>query len=162
MHLNHAPPCNWQVAWWDDWSLAFHPVTIVIDNATPTKSRLLPKEFFTGQKGKNRLELFHKFGCSIFVLEPWLQQGQKIPKWNQEPWYQMGVYLLGHSPLHAQTVPLILHLKSGLVSPQSHVVQNRKHNLELIRSCIIARSMPHAHNNGVKSRLCVTTTSICI
>ena len=33
----------------------------------------------------------------------------------------MGIYL-GPSPLHAQTIPLILNLKLGLVSPQYHVI----------------------------------------
>ena len=90
-----------------------------IYNSTPSKSGLSPEEIFMGQKRKNKLELFHMFGHPIFVLEPRFQQGQKILKW--EPRSHMGIYL-GNSPFHTQTVPLILNLWSGLVSPQYHVI----------------------------------------
>ena len=45
-------------------------LAVDINNSTPTKSGLLPEEIYTGQKGKNKLELFHMFGCPVFVLEP--------------------------------------------------------------------------------------------
>jgi hypothetical protein len=62
---------------------------------------------------------FHTFGCPVFVLDPSLQQGQKIPKWK--PRARQAIYL-GHSPRHAQTVPIVLNLNTGLCSPQYHVV----------------------------------------
>jgi len=83
-------------------------------NATPIKS-----ELYTGQKGKNWLDNFHTLGCPTFVLQPRLQQGQKILKW--EPRSRMGVYL-GHSPVHAQMVQLVLNLQSGLILSQYHLV----------------------------------------
>ena len=64
------------------------------------------------------------------MLQPRLQQGQKILKW--EPRSHMGVYL-GHPPFHAQTVPLILNLWSGLVSPQYHVIYNDQFTLTTSR-----------------------------
>ena len=39
-------------------------------------------------------------------------------KLKDRPW--VGLYL-GHSPLHAQSVALVLNLKTGLISPQFHV-----------------------------------------
>jgi hypothetical protein len=93
-----------------------------IHNATPGPSGLSPEEIFTRQKGKaDRLLDIHTFDCPVFVLEPYLQQGHKIPKW--QPREHQTVYL-GHSPKHAQTVPIILNLKTGLCSPQYHVVFN--------------------------------------
>jgi len=90
-----------------------------VHNSTPTLSGLTPEEIFTGVKGRNRLQDFHTFGCPIFVLDPSLQQGHKIPRWK--PRSRVGVYL-GMSPNHASNIPLVLSTTTGLVSPQFHVV----------------------------------------
>jgi hypothetical protein len=100
------------------WPYAFC-LAIDLHNCTPTSSGLTPEEIFTGIKGRNRLLDFHPFGCPIFVLDPLLQQGHKIPRWK--PRSRVGVYL-GLSPNHASSVPLILSTTTGLVSPQFHVV----------------------------------------
>jgi hypothetical protein len=93
-----------------------------IHNATPGPSSLSPEEIFifTRQKARHdRLLDFHTFGCPVFVLDPSFQQGMKIPKWK--PRARQAVYL-GHSPKHAQTIPVILNLNTGLCSLQYHVV----------------------------------------
>jgi len=91
-----------------------------IHNATPGPSGLSPEEIFTQQKSRpDRLLDFHTFGCPVFVLEPSLQQGHKIPKW--QPRARQAIYL-GHSPRHAQTVPIVLNINKGMCSPQYHVV----------------------------------------
>jgi hypothetical protein len=65
------------------------------------------------------LSQYHPFGCPAYVLDARLQGGSKIPRW--EPRSHVGVYL-GHLPLHANNVALILNLSTGHVSPQYHVV----------------------------------------
>ena len=63
---------------------------------------------------------FHTWGCPVFVLDSANQSGAiRTPKW--EPRAHTGVYL-GHSPNHAGSVALVLHLRTGLVSPQYHLV----------------------------------------
>ena len=63
---------------------------------------------------------FHTWGCPIFVLDAANQSGAiGTPKW--EPRSHTGIFL-GHSPTHAGSVALVLHLRTGLVSPQYHVV----------------------------------------
>jgi hypothetical protein len=94
-------------------------LAIDLHSSTPTISGLTPEEIFTGIKGRNCLPDFHSFGCPIFVLEPSLQQGHKIPRWK--PLSRLGVYL-GLSPDHASSIPLVLSTTTGLVSPQFHVV----------------------------------------
>jgi hypothetical protein len=94
-------------------------LAVDLHNCTPTPSGLSPEEIFTGVKNRNRLLDFHPFGCLIFILDPTLQQGHKIPRWK--PCSRVGVYL-GLSPNHASTVPLVLSTTTGLVSPQFHVV----------------------------------------
>jgi hypothetical protein len=103
----------------DLWPFALK-LAVDIHNATPGPSGLSPEEIFSKQKSRpDRLLDFHTFGCPVYVLDPRLQQGQKIPKW--QPRSRQACYL-GHSPRHAQTVPVVLNLKTGLCSPQYHVV----------------------------------------
>ena len=59
------------------------------------------------------------WGAPVYVLDPRLQDGHKIPKF--EPRSRRGLNL-GWSPKHASTVPLVLNLPTGKVSPQFHVV----------------------------------------
>jgi len=94
-------------------------LAVDLHNATPGQSSLSPAEIFAGTKDRNRLADFHAFGCPVFVLEARLQAGHKIPKWEPHSW--MAVYL-GCSPQHASNVPLVMNIKTGLVSPQYHVV----------------------------------------
>lgn len=103
----------------DLWPFALK-LAIDVHNATPGPSGLSPEEIFSKQKSRpDRLLDFHTFGCPVYVLDPRLQQGHKIPKW--QPRSRQACYL-GHSPRHAQTVPVVLNIKTGLCSPQYHVV----------------------------------------
>ena len=100
------------------WTMALR-YAVDIHNATPSENGLLPEDIFTGQKLDSQLQDFHTFGSPVFVLHPILANGKQLPKWK--PRSRMGMYL-GSSPHHARTVPLVLNLRSGLVSPQYHVV----------------------------------------
>ncbi len=103
----------------DLWTFALK-MAADIHNATPGPSGLSPEEIFTHQKTRpDRLLVFHTFGCRVFMLDPSLQQGHKIPKWK--PRSRQAVYL-GHSLHHAQTVPIVLNITIGICSPQYHVV----------------------------------------
>jgi hypothetical protein len=94
-------------------------LSVDLHNCTPGSSGLSPEEIFTGIKGRSRLSDFHPFGCPVFVLDPSLQQGHKIPRWK--PRSRVVVYLC-LSPDHASSIPLVLSTTSGIVSPQFHVV----------------------------------------
>jgi hypothetical protein len=95
-------------------------MAVDVHNATPSPSGLSLEEIFSKQTSRaDRLVNFHMFGCPVFVLEPRLQQGLRIPKW--QPRSRQAIYL-GHSPRHAQTVPIVLSRKTMLCSPQYHVV----------------------------------------
>jgi len=68
---------------------------------------------------RQSLRNLHVWGCPVYVLDPKLQDGGHIPKF--EPRSRMGLNL-GWSPLHASSVPLILNLTTGHVSPQFHIL----------------------------------------
>ena len=61
----------------------------------------------------------HVWGAPTYVLDPQLQDGHKIPKFD--PRSRRGLHL-GWSPKHAASVPLVLNLRTGNVSSQFHVV----------------------------------------
>jgi len=64
--------------------------------------------------------IFHTFGCPVYVLDSKAQSGRiGPPKWN--PHGHLGIYV-GHSPLHAGSVAMVLNPSTGHVSPQFHVV----------------------------------------
>eukprot|EP00977_Amphora_coffeiformis_P012588 scaffold3140_cov87-Amphora_coffeaeformis.AAC.1 len=58
-----------------------------------------------------------------YVLDPRLQDGKKIPKW--EPCSQQGQFL-GFSKEHATTIGLIRNTRTGYISPQFHVVYDEQ------------------------------------
>lgn len=102
------------------WPFAFH-LAGDLHNTTPGPSGLTPEEFFTGIKSGNHFSDFHPCCCPIFMLDPSLQQGNKIPRWK--PHSCIGTFL-GFSPEHASSIPLVLSTTTGLVNPQFHVVFN--------------------------------------
>jgi hypothetical protein len=81
---------------------------------------LSPLEILSGTCSDHRdLLRTHVWGCPVYVLDPKLQDGQKIPKWNRRA--RQGQYL-GFSDEHSSLVANVRHLSSGYVSPQFHVV----------------------------------------
>ncbi len=65
------------------------------------------------------LKRIHIWGCPMYILEPALQYGRKIPKWNPQ---SQRVQFLGFSLDHPSTIRLIHNIVTGYVSPQFHVV----------------------------------------
>ena len=59
------------------------------------------------------------WGCPEYVLEPRLQDGNKLPKWM--PSYRRDKYLVAY-PLYSSTVGLVRNLQTGNISPQFHLV----------------------------------------
>jgi hypothetical protein len=80
-----------------------------------------PIEVFTSMIFENykHLERCHVWGSPVFVLDPALQDGKKIPKWD--PRSRLGIYL-GHSPLHSSTVARDLNLGMGYITAHYHAV----------------------------------------
>ena len=80
-----------------------------------------PDMILSNTKAVNvQLKHYHTFGCPVYILDSRSQTNPKgVPKW--EPQSRLGIYV-GHSPAHAGSVELVLNPKTGLVSPQYHVV----------------------------------------
>ncbi len=81
---------------------------------------LSPMEILTGTCSDHRDLLHtHVWRCPVYVLDPKLQDGKKIPKWNCWAWQG---HFLGFSDEHSLPVATVHHLTTGFVSPQFHVV----------------------------------------
>jgi hypothetical protein len=112
------------------WTLALEHV-VWLHNRTPQDpSGLTPEELWSGAKAMDdpdqsslkrhpALLSAKVWGCPAYVLDPKLQDGKKIPKW--QPKSRRGMFV-GASKLHTNSVGLILNLTTHNISPQFHVV----------------------------------------
>ena len=92
-----------------------------LHNHLPNSQGIAPIDIFTGvQSPRHHLKHFHTWGCPVYVLDPKLQQGKKLPRW--EPCAPRCSMFVGFSYIHSSNVPLVLNLQTGHISPQYHVV----------------------------------------
>jgi hypothetical protein len=92
-----------------------------LNNCVPNcLSGLTPLELLPKSNADHRdLLCLHVWGCLAIVLDPKLQNNQKLPKWNRGTC--VGQFL-GYSDEHLSLVANVRHLSTGHVSPQFHVV----------------------------------------
>jgi hypothetical protein len=89
-------------------------------NHLPNAQGLCPADHFTGSTIPcHGLRDIHVWGCPVYVLDPQLQEGKKLARW--QPRSRRGVFV-GFSTLHSSDVPLVLNLQTGSITPQHHVV----------------------------------------
>jgi hypothetical protein len=101
------------------WPLAIS-YAVHLYNHFPSDKGLCPADLFTGVTvPRHKLRDFHVWGAPVYVLDPKLQQGKKLPRW--EPRTRRGIFV-GLSPDHSSDVPLVLNLNTGHISPQFHVI----------------------------------------
>jgi hypothetical protein len=101
------------------WPMAMKHAQFLI-NHVPALNNVCPMDLILKTTvPRDHLRSVHVWGAPCFVLDPKLQDGNKVPKFD--PRSRQGLHL-GWSPRHASTVPLILNLTTGNVSPQFHVV----------------------------------------
>ena len=102
------------------WPYAFEHAIFLWNNLLGCTSGIAPLELFTGVSlaSFDHLQQSHVCGCPTYVLDPKLQHGKKLPKW--QACARWGQYL-GVSPDHSRTIGRILSLLSGFISPQYHV-----------------------------------------
>jgi transposase InsO family protein len=103
------------------WAFAMN-YAIWVYNRLPSSmlGGLSPNEVWSGNRSSHEeLRRAHVFGCPVYVLDPKLADGDKVPKWNHRA--RMGMFL-GFSHEHSSLVPLVLNLRTGHVSPQYHVI----------------------------------------
>ena len=102
------------------WPLAMSHAVHMHNHIPRRQDGLCPVEIWSRSKSNySQLTNAHPWGCPVYVLDPRLQDGHKIPRW--EPRSRRGVFV-GVSPLHASSVALILNPNTNRLSPQFHCV----------------------------------------
>lgn len=103
------------------WPFAVDHAIYLWNNLPNVDSGLTPNEIFRQVRldTPRHLNRLHVWGCPSYVLEPKLQDGKKIPKW--QPRAGRGQFL-GLSPYHSTSVGLVRNLRTNNISPQYHVV----------------------------------------
>ena len=106
------------------WPMAVDYAVWVYNRLPQMDTGLCPNEIWSSCRFAHEdFRRAHVFGCPVYVLEPKLQDGKKIPKW--EPRARLGMFV-GFSRVHSSLVPLVLNVKTGKISPQYHVVFDDK------------------------------------
>ena len=101
------------------WPMAVKYATYIY-NALPRANGISPCDLFFGTRvPRHKLRNLHVWGCPVYVLNPSLQAGKKIPRW--EPRSKRGVFC-GLSTIHSSEVPQVLNLTTGSITTQFHVV----------------------------------------
>ncbi|KAG7374494.1 reverse transcriptase RNA-dependent DNA polymerase [Nitzschia inconspicua] len=125
----------------DLWPFALEHAVYLWNHMPKKDSLLAPVELFTGAvfDDYSHLQHSHVWGCPTYVLDPKLQDGKKIPKWD--PRSRRGMFV-GVSPSHSRTIGRIMNLRTGRVSPQYHVVYDD-----------LFSTVPNAETGGVENNM---------
>jgi len=103
-----------------NWPMAVDYAVFIYNHCPNRINGVAPVDVMTRtQVPRQRLVNLHVWGCPVYVLDPRLQDGRKIPRW--QPRSRRGVFV-GFSKTHASTIPLILNVHTLSISPQFHVV----------------------------------------
>ena len=104
----------------DLWPFAIKYAVYIWNKMPRMESGLSPEEVFYNIKSDHEeLRQAKCWGCPAYVLDPKLQDGKSLPRWN--PRSKLGQFL-GRSDAHASSVGLIRNLQTGKVTAQFHVV----------------------------------------
>jgi hypothetical protein len=104
------------------WPFAVQHAVWLFNRIPNRVTGLTPLEVFTKTKSDHRdLQRAHVWGCPVFVLDPRLHDGKKIPKWNRRARLAQFV---GFSPEHSTLVANVRHLQTNYVSPQFHLIHD--------------------------------------
>ena len=103
------------------WPMALEHAVYLWNYMPNAQSGLAPIEIFTGTKLSSHDTILRArvWGCPVYVLDPTLAEGKKLPKWK--PRSRLGKFV-GYSSEHSTNVGRVLNLQTGHVSPQFHLV----------------------------------------
>ena len=102
------------------WPMAVEHAVFLYNHLPDPRTGLSPHDMFTRTRWPHsKLHDLHVWGCPVYVLDKTIQDGKKIPRWH--PRSERRVYM-GLSKQHASSVPLVLRLSTGTITPQFHIV----------------------------------------
>jgi hypothetical protein len=104
----------------DLWPFAVNYAVYLWNHMPRPDTKLAPIELYHSTKLDHEvIRSARVWGCPVYVLDPTIQDGKKLPRWM--PKSRRGQFV-GRSKSHAGTVGLIRNLKTGSITTQFHVV----------------------------------------
>ena len=102
------------------WAFAVRHAVWTYNRLPNVITGLTPYELMTRHCADHQdLRRSHVWGCPVYVLDPKIQDGGKVPKWKRRA--RLGQFV-GFSEEHSSLVALVRNLLTGKISPQYHVV----------------------------------------
>ena len=102
------------------WPLAMSHAVHLHNNTPHHMDGLTPMEIWSSSQSMGtQLQNAHPWGCPVCVLDPRLQDGSNIPRWDP---HTRCVIFMGVSPLHASSVGVICNPAMNCLSPQFHCI----------------------------------------
>ena len=102
------------------WPLAVLHAVYILNRIPRESTGRSPLELFSRKVyPSSKFQDFHVWGCPVYVLDHSLSDGHKVPRWK--PRSSRCVYV-GQSQDHGHSIPLVLNLDTGKITPQFHVV----------------------------------------
>jgi transposase InsO family protein len=102
------------------WPMAVQHAVFLWNHMPDPTTGVSPADVFTKTRWEQRKFLdLHVWGCPVYVLEKSIADGKKLPRWQPRSHRTMH---MGLSPLHASTVPTVLNLDTGAITPQFQVM----------------------------------------
>ena len=109
-----------QVADSTQWPMAVSHAVYLHNHFPNTVTGLSPADLFTKIRWEQKkFHDLHVWGAPVYVLDKDISDGKKIPRWTTRSTRMM---LMGMSPKHSTTVPLVLNPTTGYITAQFHVV----------------------------------------
>lgn len=102
------------------WPMAVSHAVYLHNHMPNLATGLSPVDLFTKTRWpQHKFHDLHVWGCPVYVLDKSISDGKKLPRWKPR---SVRCFNIGLSPKHASTVPLVLNVDSGYITPQFHVV----------------------------------------
>ena len=102
------------------WPMAVAHAAYLHNHMPNMETGLAPVDVFTKSRWQqHKFHDLHVWGCPVYVLDKSMADGRKLPRWQPRSIRSMN---MGLSDKHASTVPIVLNVASGYITPQFHVV----------------------------------------
>ena len=125
MSIAHTMMLHSTIHWPDAADSSLWPMAddygLFLYNHLPNKETgVSPHDIFTKTRWElNKLHDLHVWGSPVYLLDKTIQDGKKLPSWKARAVRTM---MMDLNPRHASTVPRVLNLSTGAITPQYHVV----------------------------------------
>ena len=112
----HSAAIHWpEVSDLSLWPMAVQYATYLYNKVPDSSTGLCPDDLFTKTRWEQRkFHDHHVWGSPLYALDKTVSDGKKLPCWK--PRASRGI-IVALSPDHASTVPLVLNLDTGAITP---------------------------------------------